>query len=225
MFDFLFNPLLTLEPMIVIIIFAGVILFIINLFQKFLVNQEEAKKIKEDIKEISKKMKEEQKQGNTEKANELMKEMMSKNSRVMAMTMKPMLFSFIVVILLFPWLANTYGDKIVMLEGNKGEVKINDVVYSIQRNEDKIIINNDITINCNNPCVKDFNDQKLVISYKESGCFLFFCNPERIEFARIIAFLPVTLPFFGNDIGWLGWYLMVSVPIAMIIRKALKISV
>jgi uncharacterized membrane protein (DUF106 family) len=222
MFEFLFNPLLAVEPMIVVIIFASVILFVINLFQKFLVNQEEAKQVKDSIKEISNRMKEEQKQGNTEKANELMKEMMSKNSRMMSMSMKPMLISFIIVILLFPWLANTYGDKTVLLNDNKGELIMNNVNYTIQKNVNAIIIN---TETCNYPCVRDFNNQKWLVSYKESGCFLFSCSPERVEFARIIVFLPVTLPFLGNYMGWLVWYLTISVPTAIIIRKILKISV
>ena len=221
MFDFLFNPLLAIEPMIVVIIFAGMILFIINICQRFLVNQEEAKEIKESVRELSKRMKEEQKQGNTEKANELMKETISKNSKMMSMTMKPMLVSFIIIILLFPWLANTYGDKTAVLEDNKGELKIDDVVYNVQRDGNEIIINDE---SCEHPCVREFDNKQWLISYKEAGCFLFFCNPERIEFARIIAFLPVTLPFFGNDLGWLGWYLIISIPMAIIIRKALKIN-
>jgi len=222
MLDFLFNPLLVMNPTIVIIIFSFMILFIINIFQKILVNQEEAKQIKGSIKELSNRMKEEQKQGNTEKANELMKEMMSKNSKMMSMSMKPMLISFIVIILIFPWLSNNYGDKIVLLEENKGELNINDVVYSVERNGNDIIINEE---SCDSPCVKELDNKQWLISYKEAGCFLFFCNPERIEFARIVAFLPVTLPFFGNDLGWLGWYLLISVPMALIIRKLLKISI
>ena len=220
--DFLFNPLLAIEPMIVIIIFSGIVLFIINLLQRLLVNQEEAKGIKEDVKELSKRMKEEQKQGNTEKANELMKEVMAKNSKMMSMTMKPMLVSFIVIILILPWMSGNYGDKIALLEDNKGEVNINDVVYSVERNGNEITINGE---NCDSPCVRGFDNKNWLVSYKESGCLLFFCNPERVEFARIIAFLPVTLPFFGDDLGWLGWYLIISIPMALIIRKLLKISV
>ena len=221
MLDFLFNPLLAVEPMLVVILFSLIVLFIINIIQKLLVNQGEAKQVREEVKELSNKMKEEQKQGNTEKANELMKEMMAKNSKVMSMSMKPMLVSFVIIILILPWMSNAYGDKRAVLENNQGEVEIGNTVYTVSTDGSTITINSE---SCDSGCVKSIDSKNWLISYKEADCILFFCNPERVEFARIVVFLPVALPFFGNDLGWLGWYLFVSIPMAMIIRKALKIS-
>ena len=97
MLGFLFDPLLVLEPALAVTIFAIIILILINLCYRFLINQQEAKQLKERTKELNKQMKEERKQGNTERANELMKDVMTENSKLMRMTMKPMLVSFVII--------------------------------------------------------------------------------------------------------------------------------
>src|SRR3989344_5103296 len=40
-----------------------------------------------------------------------------------------------------------------------------------------------------------------------------------------VANLPFTLPYVGASLGWLGWYIIFSIPAAIVIRKLLKISV
>jgi len=237
MFDFLFTPLLIMDPIMVVMIFAIIILLIINLLQKLLVNQREAKELKESVRELGKRMKEEQKEGNTEKANELMKEMMGKNSKMMSMTMKPMLVSFIIVILFFPWLANTYGDKVIALEDDKGNVTLGNDLYSVQLDGDKINVIKDgaTIISSTSPAREKIGDILYVISHEKEGCLLFFCHPENIKLARVVAQTPIPVPVFPSmesiivinkrEFGWLGWYLIISIPMAIIIRKALKINV
>ena len=81
MLGFLFEPLLVFEPIVAVTIFAIIILLIINIFQRLLVNQQDAKQIKERSKEMNKQMREEQKAGNTEKVNEMMKDIMVENNK------------------------------------------------------------------------------------------------------------------------------------------------
>ncbi len=231
MLDFLFNPLLAVNPILVVMIFSLLVIFIINILQKLLVNQEEAKRIKEEVKELGNRMKEEQKQGNATKATELMKEMMSKNSKMMGMTMKPMLVSFVVIILILPWLSGNYGDKMINLQDNKGNITLGNSLYTVEKSyEDLLVMKGGTTIFSAMTTASE-DDRRLeideawyVISYEEAGGFI-LTHPEQMKFARVVAFLPVTLPFFGNDFGWLGWYLILSIPVALIIRRALKISV
>jgi len=42
-------------------------------------------------------------------------------------------------------------------------------------------------------------------------------------FATSTVSLPFSLPFFGNDFGWLAWYIIVSVPLSMMLRKTLGV--
>jgi len=38
-------------------------------------------------------------------------------------------------------------------------------------------------------------------------------------FPGTVVNLPFTLPYFGNDFGWLAWYIIVSIPLGQLIRK------
>ena len=44
-------------------------------------------------------------------------------------------------------------------------------------------------------------------------------------FPGTVVFLPFTLPYFGNDFGWVAWYFIVSIPLNSIIRKALGVEI
>ncbi len=36
--------------------------------------------------------------------------------------------------------------------------------------------------------------------------------------------LPFNLPIFGNDLGWFGWYIFVSIAVSPIIKKVMKLE-
>ncbi len=36
--------------------------------------------------------------------------------------------------------------------------------------------------------------------------------------------LPFNLPIFGNDLGWFGWYIFVSIVSSMIVKKIMKLE-
>jgi len=39
-----------------------------------------------------------------------------------------------------------------------------------------------------------------------------------------VVFLPFELPFFGNDFGWLAWYMLISVPSSQLLRKLMGVE-
>lgn len=45
-----------------------------------------------------------------------------------------------------------------------------------------------------------------------------------VTFTGSIALLPFSLPFFGNDLGWLMWYFLASLPTTYIFRKMLGVQ-
>lgn len=210
MLDFLFAPLLSFKPIIAVSLFSIMILIMINLMYKFLVNQSDSKQIKARIKELNEKMKEDQKNGKP--TNEAMSEIMQENNKMMKMNMKPMLASFVIIILFLPWLSGTYGDILVPLEENTGELTIGSQTYQVQKAGEKIEIDS-LGISCEAPCRVDIEDNKWNIEYFDNT----------VKFGRIIALLPIPLPLFGDDLGWLGWYFIFSIPIIILIRKILKI--
>ena len=36
--------------------------------------------------------------------------------------------------------------------------------------------------------------------------------------------LPVSLPYFGNDFGWIMWYVVTSLPLSLLFRKILDVE-
>jgi len=236
MLDFLFSPLLVLEPVLAITIFAVVILILINLCYRFLVNQQASKQIKEKVKELNKQMKEEQKKGNKDRVNELMKEIMVEQNKIMRTTMKPMLASFVIVILFLPSLSSNYVDHTAVLTQNTGNTTIANELYLIQLENDKVnVIKGGVTVFSFTSAIKEkIGNNEYLISHEKQGCMLFFCHPEQIKFSQIVAETPVPVPVFPSmnsiivfnkkEFGWLGWYFLISTPFAILIRKMLKIS-
>jgi uncharacterized membrane protein (DUF106 family) len=144
---FLFSPLMTLNPLLAILIFSGIVSILINLSYKFLMDQKKAKEIKARTNELQARMKELQKKNDMDGMNAMMGEAMKNNSEQMKLMLKPMMFSLIIGILTLPWLNENYS---------------------------KLVIN-----------------------------------------------LPGTIPFIGSmmPFGWLGWYIICSVPFILVTRK------
>ncbi|MFC2142871.1 EMC3/TMCO1 family protein [Candidatus Aenigmatarchaeota archaeon] len=214
-------------PVLAVTLYAIVILIIINFFYKILINQEEAKALKEKTKLIRSRMKEYQKSGNKEKTSELMSEMMQDQNKLMRMTMKPMIVSFIIVIVLLPGINNMYGDLLVPMENGFADFQLNEKDYSLQFSENNIdvISNGEDVFSCEVPCTQKINDLNYIVKLRDDS----------MVFAPIAAKLPVPIKFFilgqdavidGEDevvIGWLAWYIILSIPIAIIIRRTFKI--
>ena len=208
--EFIFGFLLNYPPAFSVFVFSIIILFVINIFYKILINQNDAKQTKERTKEISRQMKEAQKAGDKDKSKKLMGELMSQNSKMMRMTMKPMIVSLIVVIILLPSLATFYGDKIVTLTDNKGSVALDGTAYQVEKSGSTVKVGEN---SCSMPCTTEIagNDYRIL--------------PEgsNVKLAQIVAVTPFSIPFLGTSFGWLGWYIICSIPLVIIIRKAMKI--
>ena len=228
MLGFLFSPILVLEPIIAVTIFASIILLFINLCYRFLINQKEAKEIKERMKEINQQAREEQKQGNTEKFNELTKQALAENSKLMGKTMRPMMVSLVIILLFLPWMQSVYGDIPANLEEGKGNVTLDSEVYDVEYDGNEVtVMKDDQTLFSSSlPVTEQVGKSKYILSHVPEGWFIIMYHPENIKFARIIAEFPepINLPLFGKDVGFIGWYILVSIPFALIIRKILKIS-
>lgn len=203
-----------ISPAADVFIFSFFVILTINIFYKILINQKEAKQARDRIKEINQQVKEEQKKGNTEKVNKLIGELMQENSRIMKMSLKPMLVSLVIVLLALPWIADIYGDKSVMLQDGKGVLEVNDATYDLQKTGSGLEISG----------VGNVEMPAKGLKFAE-GTWNVEMNGDSVKFLRIVAYLPIPLPFVGNDLGWLGWYFLSAILFMLLTRKALKIYV
>lgn len=214
--DIIFGFLLAYPPVLAITIFSIIVLFLINIFYKILIKQDEAKQLKARTKELSKQMRQEQKAGNTQKANELMSEMMRENSRMMRLTMKPMLTSFIIVILLLPWPAAHFGDTTAEIKDNAGVVTLAGKNHTFTVNSGEVNVEGATPLGhaCDSKCYEIGGN-----SYEVTQ------EGSKLKFAPIVAVMPLALPLLGGTMGWLGWYIICSIPFVILMRKLMKIYV
>jgi uncharacterized membrane protein (DUF106 family) len=209
---------------VTIFIFAVFLIFGINLCYKFLIDQERAGNIKDYMKELNNEMKEYRKRKEIDKMNEVMNKIMKEQSKLMRLTMKPMLVSTIIVLIFLPMLSSMY-IKPASLENGVGNVTIGEELYSVQVTNASIeVTSRNVTFECENSCRKQMNGEAWLISYKPKSCFI-FCSEERVDFEQVILLLPVSLPFVGDDLGWLGFYVIVSIPLMIVMRRLMKIRV
>ena len=208
--EFLFGFLLNFPPAFSVFIFSIIILFVINIFYKILVNQQHAKEVKQRTRDISKEMKEAQKAGDKDKSKKLMGELMSQNSKMMRMTMKPMIVSLIIVVILLPSLATFYGDKIVSLTDGKGNVNLNGIDYAVEKTDGTIRVGE---TSCQMPCTSKI----------AADTYKIVPEGNNVKLGQVVVVMPVAFPFVGGSFGWLGWYIICSIPLVIIMRKFMKI--
>jgi len=96
------------------IMLSFVIVFIISIFYKFLINQNEIRELKARMKEKQAKAREMQKT-NPQEANRILSEVLSLSNKQMRMSMKPMFLTLIVVGIILPYFAQLYPGVVVKL--------------------------------------------------------------------------------------------------------------
>ena len=195
------------SPSIDVLLFSLGIAVFINTFYKLLINQSESKFSRERIKELNDQIKKANKEGNTKKMDELFKEVMSENSKVMRMSFKPMLISFAVILVALPWMGGMYGEK--QADAN-GQFQLNGDSYTVQTNENTVTIDGKT---CTMPCSLEAGKTTVSIEMKDN----------KLKITPTVAELPFTAPFVGKDLGWLGWYFLSSIFFMIVTRKLMKI--
>ena len=199
----------------IIFVVAFSLLLLTNVLSKILINQKDVKAKKDRIQELNKEMK--NKKNDVDATKKLMGEILRENNSIFKMTMKPLLVSFIFVIIALPIIHGIYNDKFITHDTK--EIEIGNVFgsqkYSIQLIGDEITVG-DVT--CTIPCdTKQLNGAIFNIKKEMKD------GAEMIKFERVMLLLPFSLPFFGNDFGWLAAYIVISVPIMMIQKRFLKV--
>lgn len=201
---------------LMVFILSIIIMTVVNILYKFLIKQKEAKALKERVNEIKDEMKKYQKEGNKEKTSQALSEMLSAQNKLMRMTLKPMLISLIVFALFLPFINTMFGDVHVKIDNSFGDFSIGNSSYQLEKTQAGINIIGSATFSCEQlPCEKDLDGYKWKINQRDKD----------IVFARVIVQMPVPIPVIGNELGWLGWYILCTIPVVIILRRALKIYI
>jgi uncharacterized membrane protein (DUF106 family) len=244
--DPLLGWLLYLPPLLSIIIIAFVISLLITLVYKLVTNQDLMKDLREEQKEFQKQLKE--LKDKPEKAMKVQSEMMETNLKYMSHSMRPTLFTFVPIILIFGWL-NSHMAYYPLYPNNPFEVvsemdksAIGEVTLNIPDGLE--------FVNSQNTQEMVNNQVKWIIKGNEGEYNLTFqYNEEEVSKQILITrqreYYPVEktikdtsfkkilignekvkplegVPLVGNW-GWLGAYILFSIIFSMTLRKILKI--
>ncbi len=205
------------NPLIGVFIIASATSFVISLFYKILMDHDELGSIKEKMNELKKKSKEAREDGNEEKAMEYTQDVMKQSQRQMKMQFKPMIATFVLIIPIF-WfvLPGLYPAATVEIN-NTGTVEYGGIEKTISlENTDPLEITMDgNTYRENDVLTIDGYELKVDELREDTG---------ELELLRVAARLPVSLPFWGNALGWLGWYILISLGVSQVFRKLMGAS-
>jgi uncharacterized membrane protein (DUF106 family) len=107
-FDAVFYPLFAFQPHISLLIISTFLTVLMLLTNRFTVNRNLVKEIKNKMEETRELLTAAQKESRTEDANKHLEEMMKANSRYMKVTFKTLIISIVIISLFLPWLRHTY---------------------------------------------------------------------------------------------------------------------
>lgn len=245
--DPIFNPLLELGYFWFILIIAFFLTLIITLIYKFTTDQTLMKKLKAEMKTLQKEMK--TLAHDPKKAMAHQKKLMSKNMDYMKHSLKPTLYTFIPIIIIFGWLnshlaylpiepGNEFLLSIEFKEGAFGDVsldvmpELNILSQKTQTIQDNYAVwtlsgeqgDYQVTITFGN---RQF-DKDLIISSENN-----YASPittiKDSDLMEIKIHNEKVKPLgnfslFGWKPGWLGTYIILSLIFSLLMRRVLKIS-
>ncbi|NMJ76877.1 DUF106 domain-containing protein [Nanohaloarchaea archaeon] len=225
-YDSVFQPLLGAGPYVSLGFFSAALAALFAVIYWFLLDVERADEIKDKLNKYQDKMKEARENDNDDEASKHLKKTLQLNQKFMMLNIKPMLATIVFVGLFFPWLGNTYAPNVDMNQtdnstftgqlqyaGNTQELKVsNESSVLVESGNSTAGIKEDIEVLDVRWQVADF--QRLQGGDSDARLKL---NAEFVP-------LPVSLPFVGNALNWLGFYFILIMPLTYVFRKLLGVQ-
>ncbi|MEM4637983.1 MAG: EMC3/TMCO1 family protein [Candidatus Woesearchaeota archaeon] len=247
--DTIFNPwlgpLLKLPPFWTILIISAGITLLITIVYKYTTNQEEMKRIKEDLKKYQKEMRKEK---DTKKLMAIQKKALDLNMKYMMSSFKSTLYTFIPIIIIFAWLNMhiayypLYPDQEFTVtakfaEGAKGNISLSTVPELYIDEKTKEVKGSEVNWVLKGKAgeyklVFDYNNEEYQhnILITEERSYLVPEKPIRdSKLKQIIVGNKKVHPFgetfniFGWYPGWLATYIILSLVFSTLFRKLLKV--
>jgi uncharacterized membrane protein (DUF106 family) len=226
-YNTVFQPMLLLGPYISLLFFSAVLAGLFSVIYWFFLDIERADEIKEKLNKYQDKMKEARENDKNDKASEHLKKTLQLNQKFMMLNMKPMIVTMIFVGLFFPWLGSVYAPNVQMdsvsnstWEGNLTYAGQQQLITTENTSEGIIVsspqseagIKGQIPAFGINWQVADFR----IVESAEHDAVLKF-NAAFID-------LPFSIPLAGTALNWLGFYILIVMPLTYGFRKALGVQ-
>lgn len=223
--NLVFYPLLSLDPVYAVAIISFFLSLVFVIANKILVNQDKLKHVKKEMKKIQEEIKKARKKNNEKEMSKLWEKSMKMNHQQLTMVLKPMVVSMLLIFMVFPWMKFTYGDVISPVNDSSFVFE-----YMDHENEFSIDFKPDDAVT-----IKDMLSGKLYVSGDTviilGREWIIGYDPPKDEgsqptvvFSSMKVKLPVSIPFVGDTVGWLGFYILMSIPSTIILRKLLGVQ-
>ncbi len=227
-FDPLFGPLLGVgSPVtgarLTVAAVTVVVAVLYTVITYYLMDRERYHEVKEEINEIQEKMKEAQENDELEASTEHMKESFSKQMEMMKTRQKPMLVTFLLFFLVFPWLFATFTPIVPLTAvdggGYEGTLTFNgrSMPLTVQNETGTaaVVVDGESYTEGEAFTMGDLPWNVKSIDTGESA---------EVQVSAIIWYSPVPIPFTGKDVGWLATYILLNIPVTMYLSKKLGIQ-
>jgi uncharacterized membrane protein (DUF106 family) len=226
-YNTVFQPLLLLGPYVSLGFFSVLLAGLFSVIYWWLLDIERADEIKEKLNNYQDKMKEAREEDEHDKASDHLKKTLQLNQKFMMLNMKPMFATMIFVALIFPWLGSVYAPQVQMnqvsngtWEGNFTYAGQTELLTAENTSEGMKIstlqseagINGEVKAFSMNWQVTGFNTVQNVEHDAVTKLNAAFIN------------LPVSLPLVGKALNWLGFYILIVMPLTYVFRKLLGVQ-
>lgn len=231
-YNTIFNPILALGPYMALGIFSAALAGLFSIIYWFLLDIEKQKKIKEKINDKQEKMKEARKNDEAEKASEHMQETMKHNQKMMMLNFKPMIATMVFVALIFPWLGSTFAPTVELTQ-QENNTFTGDFTYNGHSGQLTVINGTNQTVELNGQqtdidgSIDAYGVTWDITKFGESGSGFLgssITSGTVISLNARFVELPVSLPLAGSALNWLGFYIIIAMPLTFIFRKMLGVA-
>ncbi len=226
-YNTLFQPLLVMGPYVSLGFFSVVLAGLFSVIYWWLLDIERADEIKDKLNDYQDKMKEARENDEHDKASDHLKKTLQLNQKFMMLNMKPMIATMVFVGLFFPWLGATYAPTIQMNQTDnatyQGQLNYagQDTLITAQNTSSGIQVSSEGSTAGIKGEIQAFNMQWQVINFNTVDVDTHDANLKlNAEFLK----LPFSLPLVGGALNWLGFYILIVMPLTYIFRKILGVQ-
>jgi len=246
--DPIFDPLLSMDPLYLIVLTAFCLTLIITIIYKYVSDQKKIKFLRAETKELQQKMRSKEIREDKEQFEKIQKQMSKHTMDMMKQNFKPMFFTILPALLVFGWMSahlvylpiipglffnvdvytapsftgavTFHHDDLFINGGNEKTPVDGKATWSVRGEEEGRYI---MAFQAN----EQIFEKPVLITEKQS-----YENPVQtfdgpitsieIEQKKLQPFGDFSL--FGWKPGWLGTYIMISILLSFIFRKLLKVQ-
>jgi uncharacterized membrane protein (DUF106 family) len=226
-YNTVFQPLLAAGPYVSLGFFSVALAGIFSLIYWWLLDTDRADKIKDKLEHHQDKMKEARQNDKSDKASEHMQKTLKLNQKFMMLNFKPMIATMVFVALIFPWRGSTYSPTIDLAATGNNSFTGN-ITYAGETKQIQVVNDTEPVIDYNGESAtlhENFHTHGItweVMNFQDAGE-----NSQadaKLKINAVFVPLPGSYPFIGKALNWLGFYVLLMMPLSYIFSKALGVQ-